>query len=113
MQNNFVHSEEKSEGIQDNLTMHDNNQEDNLSIHEDNQEDIIVEDSNFLLEMDYDESQSILASLFAPENIELDSHMFPDFGNQISNTYFSQDVKMYNGGEHTSYGGIRGVYWRS
>ena len=39
--------------------------------------DIIDEDRNLLLEVDYNESETILSSSFAPENIELDSHRVP------------------------------------
>ena len=62
-----------------------------------------------MLVLDDDKSQLILDTLFAPENIELNSHPFPDFGNTISNTYFDQDFKMYSEGNHTTFGGIRGV----
>ena len=75
--------------------------------------DIVDEDRNILLEVDYNESETILSRSFAPENIELDSHRVPEFGNVISNTYFDQDVNMYSGDEGTLFGGIRGVCWRS
>ena len=103
-----------TEGLHENIIIpevKEEDEEDDTFMQQEN--DIVDEDRNILLEVDYNESETILSRSFAPENIELDSHRVPDFGNVISNKYFDQDVKMYRGDEGTLFGGIRGVCWRS
>jgi len=111
---NLASCNETSEGMPENITIpevNEEDEEDDAFMQQEN--DIIDKDRNLLLDVDYDESETILSSSFAPENIELDSHRVPEFGNIISNTYFDQDVNMYSGDEHTLFGGIQGVCWRS
>ena len=49
------------------------------------------DDESVLLDIEYQESMEILANSFSTENLSLDNQNYPDFGNQISNTYYKQD----------------------
>ena len=70
------------------------------------------DDESVILDIEYQESMAILANSFSTENLPLDNHNYPDFGNQISNTYYEQDYNLFHE-EGESFGGMRGVCWRS
>ena len=70
------------------------------------------DDMDIFLDIDHDKSIKILQESFSPINLTLYGHNYPAFGNDISNTYFGQDVKMFHE-EGELFGGIHNVSWRS
>ena len=46
------------------------------------------DDESVRLDIEYQELVEILANLFSTDNLSLDNQNYPDFGNQISNTYY-------------------------
>ena len=55
-----------------------------------------LEDESDLLNLEYQESIEILANSFSSENLSLDHQNYPDFGNEISNTYYEQDYNLFH-----------------
>ena len=70
------------------------------------------DDSSYILDIDYHESYEILGNSFSSKHLSLNNHVYPNFGNQTSDSYFEQDFKMHHD-EDELFGGMRGICWRS
>ena len=78
---------------------------------QDNDSPVVQETSTFL-EIDYQTANNILHNSPPLSNLTPDGHRRVDFSNDISNTYFDQEFRLYHE-EGEMFGGIRGVCWRS
>ena len=87
----------------------DNEVEDHSHDENNNESD---EGTSTFLDIDYHDAIDILDESFNPIQSNFEDHKCPDFGNNKSNIYFEQDLKMYHN-EGALFGGIRGVCWRS
>lgn len=89
--------------------------DDNIESYNDDHNDDISHESAQAAEVliiDFDESNQSHSETFSMSNLTIRNVVYPNFGNQISNTYFEQDYKMFHEWDEM-FGGIRGVSWRS